>query len=115
MDRINTVFRLVWLPFLVTEMGITLNRLVVVANGGMPAYTGYATASKRAYDILNLPYPKHTGLAETTQLPFLGDVLIHHYSIGDLLIYSGLMLLLCFVFRELIRSKFQLLTAGHGK
>jgi hypothetical protein len=63
----------------------------------MPAKLGYAVASKNAYDILDIPYPKYTLFNDGTKLKFLADILPFNFSIGDVLILGGLAAMLIMV------------------
>ncbi len=87
---VRRLFKLIWIPILITLLGTILNLIVIQANTGMPAKTGYAVYNKATCDILNLPYPKHTMLYEGTKFPFLADILPFDFSVGDILIIVGM-------------------------
>lgn len=102
------LLKLCAIPTAMALLGAASNALVMRANGGMPAYLNYPAPTKRAYEILGLPYPHHTALEATTQYRVLADIL-GTYSIGDVLIAAGLVGLVfaCFYY-ELV------LEVNHG-
>jgi hypothetical protein len=102
---LKRIIKLIWIPTLIIMVGIGLNQLVIRLNGGMPANVGYATASKHAYEILNLPYPEYTGLNYQTTLKYLADILPGFYSIGDVLIVAGLLLYFVMFLNNLKRKR----------
>jgi hypothetical protein len=85
-----TRFKQIVISAIATLTGLSCNVAVRQLNGGMPANLDYAVPSKRAYDILNMPYPKHTSLYDGTQLKFLADILPFSFSVGDVLMLGGL-------------------------
>jgi hypothetical protein len=95
--------KVIW-PTLIVSMGIGSNTLVARLNGGMPAYKDYVSLNKATLDRLNLPYPKYSELYAGTQLPLLADILPFNLSIGDVLIYTGLVAYVVLVIIELTKK-----------
>jgi hypothetical protein len=98
-----TRFIRIIVPALIVLAGLSCNVLVTQLNGGMPAKLNYAVPTKHAYDVLNLPYPRHTVLNDGTRLKLLADILPFNFSIGDVLIIGGLVALVITLIINIIK------------
>jgi len=89
------------IPLVVLLAGISLNFIVVAANGGMPIHgnpVNYVTGSPFALNHI------YVSISADTILPFLGDLIKfgdYVFAIGDILIYSGALLILLIIFKEI--------------
>jgi hypothetical protein len=88
--RLKRLVKLFFVPAIIVLVGTILNVIVIQANEGMPANTGYGVMNHRACDILGFPYPKHIPIYDGTKFPYLADILPFGFSVGDILILGGL-------------------------
>jgi hypothetical protein len=84
--NLKEIIRAVAIPATITAYGISLNRLVCHFNAGMPVP-----------DIFS--QNKWVSLTPDTLFPELADILPGYYSIGDILIYAGLLLFVFNIFK----------------
>jgi Family of unknown function (DUF5317) len=85
-------------------VGLALNLLVISANGAMPVATGAATGINPALEESGV---KHEWLNESTELPWLADVIPVRpigsvLSLGDVLLAAGIGY---FVWAQMTRSR----------
>lgn len=91
------------------SVGWLLNWAVVVVNGGMPVPRDFLSGPAPAaglYEVAGTHLVPHVPISPTTALPWLGDVLrlrtpdvIVPFSIGDVLLVVGTILLIALVMR----------------
>jgi len=90
-ERFILLLSLMMMSLILPYFGGALNNLVVSANNGMPVLTDYQLQSPNTHFIYSNFNQVH--------YPILTDIITiknTHYSIGDILIYSGLFLVVFF-------------------
>lgn len=82
----------------IAALGVALNLLVIIANGGhMPADLRLAERTGKVYLLQSQDYPRSRPITPQTRLPFLGDVfaltkpypLPQIFSLGDIVLTAG--------------------------